>query len=108
MIDIVALRSGIALIHFPNTSAATMANTDHEAARLLLEYREVIKQKQQVESLLKATGPDERIHGQFKPTETDTGRFSSSNPNMQNISRGEIRRAFIAAPKCQLVVADYS
>jgi DNA polymerase I-like protein with 3'-5' exonuclease and polymerase domains len=95
-------------VSVPSTSAATMANTDHEAAHLLLEYREVIKQKQQVETLLKATGPDERIHGQFKPTATDTGRFSSSNPNMQNISRGEIRRAFIAASGCQLIIADYS
>ena len=34
-------------VNIPNTSAATMANTDHEAARLLLEYREVIKQRQQ-------------------------------------------------------------
>jgi DNA polymerase I-like protein with 3'-5' exonuclease and polymerase domains len=95
-------------VNIPNTSAATMANTDHKAARLLLEYRGVIKQRQQVETLLKATGPDDRIHGHFKPMATDTGRFSSSDPNMQNISRGEIRGAFIAAPKCRLVIADYS
>ena len=95
-------------VNIPNTSAATMADTDHEAARLLLKYREVIKQRQQVETLLKATGPDNRIHGRFDPTATDTGRFSSREPNMQNISRGEIRGAFIAAPECQLVIADYS
>jgi DNA polymerase-1 len=95
-------------VNIPNTSASTMANTDHEAARLLLGYREVIKQRQQVETLLKATGSNDRIHGRFDPTATDTGRFSSSSPNMQSIGRGEIRRAFIAASGCQLVIADYS
>jgi DNA polymerase I-like protein with 3'-5' exonuclease and polymerase domains len=95
-------------VNIPNTSASTMANTDHEAARLLLGYREVIKQRQQVETLLKATGSNDRIHGRFDPTATDTGRFSSSSPNMQSIGRGEIRRAFIAASSCQLVIADYS
>jgi len=90
------------------TDATTLKDTDHEAARLMLKYRGAIKQRQQVGTLLKATGPDERIHGQFKPMATDTGRFSSSGPNMQNIGRGEIRRAFIAASGCQLVIADYS
>jgi len=95
-------------LNLSSTKAATLKDTDHEAARLLLKYREAIKQRQQVETLLKATGPDERIHGQFKPMATETGRFSSSDPNMQNISRGEIRGAFIAASGHRLVIADYS
>jgi DNA polymerase I len=39
---------------------------------------------------------------------TDTGRFSSSEPNMQNITRGELRTAFVASVGNVLVIADYS
>lgn len=53
-----------------------------------------------------------RIHGNLKQYGAATGRFSSSEPNLQNIpSRGEagaqIRRLFIASPGHKLVVADY-
>ena len=54
-----------------------------------------------------------RVHTNLKAHGTDTGRFSSSNPNLQNIpSSGEygklIRNLFIAPPGHKLVVADYS
>jgi DNA polymerase-1 len=39
---------------------------------------------------------------------TDTGRFSSRDPNLQNIERGPIRAAFAAPAGHALVVADYS
>ena len=54
-----------------------------------------------------------RVHTNFKPHGAETGRFSSSEPNLQNIpSSGEygklIRNLFIAPPGYKLVVADYS
>jgi DNA polymerase I len=50
-----------------------------------------------------------RLHGSFLIAKAKSGRFSSSNPNMQNIPRDEaIRSVFVAAPGQQLVVADYS
>lgn len=54
-----------------------------------------------------------RIFGQFKQSGTESGRFSSSNPNLQNIpSRTpegkRIRDAFVANAGELLVVADYS
>ena len=54
-----------------------------------------------------------RVHTNFKAHGADTGRFSSSEPNLQNIpSSGEygklVRNLFIAPPGHKLVVADYS
>jgi DNA polymerase-1 len=54
-----------------------------------------------------------RVYGQFKQSGTESGRFSSSNPNLQNIpSRTKdgkrIRDAFVANSGEALVVADYS
>lgn len=51
---------------------------------------------------------DNRIHGRFEPAGTATGRFSSKNPNLQNIGRGELREAFIPPPGHRFIVADYS
>jgi DNA polymerase I-like protein with 3'-5' exonuclease and polymerase domains len=55
---------------------------------------------------------DGRIHCQFKQHGTVTGRFSSSEPNLQNIpTHGEFgkkfREAFEAPDGYRLVVADY-
>lgn len=63
-----------------------------------------------------------KIYGDFKPWGTETGRFSSSNPNLQNIPAPEdaekvpedkqfgrmIRNMFAAPEGYKLVVADYS
>lgn len=56
---------------------------------------------------------DGRVHTNFKAHGAETGRFSSSEPNLQNIpSSGDygklIRNLFIAPPGYKLVVADYS
>jgi DNA polymerase-1 len=54
-----------------------------------------------------------RVHTNFKAHGAETGRFSSSDPNLQNIpSAGEygklIRNLFVAPPGYKLIVADYS
>jgi DNA polymerase I-like protein with 3'-5' exonuclease and polymerase domains len=54
-----------------------------------------------------------RVHTNFKAHGAETGRFSSSEPNLQNIpSSGEygkmVRDLFTAPPGHKLVVADYS
>jgi DNA polymerase I-like protein with 3'-5' exonuclease and polymerase domains len=56
---------------------------------------------------------DGKVHTNFKAHGAETGRFSSSDPNLQNIpSSGQygklIRNLFIAPPGYKLVVADYS
>lgn len=54
-----------------------------------------------------------RAHTNFKSHGAETGRFSSTDPNLQNIpSNGDygklIRNLFVAPPGYKLVVADYS
>jgi DNA polymerase-1 len=87
----------------------------HEVPRLLIEYRELAKLKSTYVDALpgyvnRSTG---RIHTSFNQAGAATGRLSSSDPNLQNIPirtlRGlTIRRAFVAAPDCVLLTADYS
>ena len=54
-----------------------------------------------------------KVHTNFKAHGAETGRFSSSEPNLQNIpSSGQygklIRNLFVAPPGYKLIVADYS
>jgi DNA polymerase-1 len=82
---------------------------------VLLQYREMEKLRSTYLDALPAlvnpyTG---RIHTSFNQTGVVTGRLSSSDPNLQNIPiRSEtgrkVRDAFIAAPGCRLIGADYS
>ena len=80
----------------------------------LLEYREVEKLRSTyAEGLLAEVAADGRIHATFNQTVARTGRLSSDQPNLHNIPvRSEggraFRKAFVAAPGHQLVIADYN
>ena len=99
-----------------STDADTLAELSalHPVIDRILQYRQVSKlNSTYIDGLLRLTGRDGRIHSWFDQTIAATGRISSSEPNLQNIpvrtAMGrEIRRAFIAAPGCVLVDADYS
>jgi DNA polymerase I-like protein with 3'-5' exonuclease and polymerase domains len=98
-----ALQSlGIAL---KNTNENSLLECRHPVADAILEYRKWKKLKEDVESRIHEIRPDGRIHAEFNPLGTDTGRFLSSEPNMQNITRGEIRTAFVASVGNVLVIA---
>jgi DNA polymerase-1 len=96
---------GIAL---KNTNEDSLSECRHPVADAILEYRKWKKLKEDVESCIHEIRPDGRIHGQFNPLGTDTGRFSSSEPNMQHITCGELRTAFVASVGNVLVIADYN
>ena len=86
----------------------------HPIISKILEYRKYKKlSSTYVEGLLKALGPDGRIHSTFIQTEARTGRISSTEPNLQNIPirtelGSRLRGYFVAAPGETLVDADYS
>ncbi|MEN9822247.1 MAG: polymerase, partial [Actinomycetota bacterium] len=80
----------------------------------LLSYREVEKLRGTYGvGLINEVAPDGRIHATFHQTVARTGRLSSDQPNLHNIPvRSEegrqFRKAFVPAPGCSLLVADYN
>jgi DNA polymerase-1 len=86
----------------------------NDVPRLVLEYRQLTKLKSNyADSLPLLADSEGRVHTTFNQVGTATGRLSSTNPNLQNIPirtelGREIRAAFIAAPGCVLLSADYS
>lgn len=101
-----------------STNAAALAElfeqTGHPFLEKLLIHREVTKIRQIVEIILKAIGPDGRVHTNYVQTGTSTGRLSSEGPNLQNIpiktERGrQIRDSFRVSEGFEtLLTADYS
>ncbi len=87
-----------------------------EIADHILKYREFSKLKNTyTDALPLAVDGNNRIHTNFSITTTATGRFSSNNPNLQNIPvrtdfGKKIREAFIADENKNftLISADYS
>lgn len=86
----------------------------HPVIDLISRYREVTKLKNTyVDTLPVQVDGHSRIHTTFNLTIAQTGRLSSTEPNLQNIPvRTElgkhIRTAFVAGKGKRLVSADYS
>ena len=88
----------------------------HKLADLLLEYRQLAKLKSTyIDTLPSMVNPTTgRLHTLFNQTATETGRLSSSSPNLQNIPiktdiGSRIRQAIIASSKDNyLLSCDYS
>lgn len=88
---------------------------EHPVVRDVLNYRQVSKLDSTfVLGLKKVIDPrDGRVHSNFSQAMTNTGRLSSSEPNLQNIPirsdlGSQIRKAFVAREGYVLLDADYS
>ncbi|MDW4572474.1 DNA polymerase I [Microbacterium sp. M3] len=107
-----------------STDAAVLADLQetnpHPFLDLLLQHREATKLRQIIESLDSAIGADRtsgadgRIHTTYVQTGSQTGRLSSTDPNLQNIpirteESRRIRSAFTVGEGYEtLLTADYS
>lgn len=77
------------------------------AAEPLMDLRTRTTENQFLRVWLLESQIDGRIHANFNFARTRTGRLSSSDPNLQQVSR-VMKDAFWAAPGKTLVTADYS
>ncbi len=101
-----------------STDAAVLADLQesnpHPFLDLLLQHREATKLRQIIESLDTAIRSDHRIHTTYVQTGSQTGRLSSTDPNLQNIpvrteESRRIRSAFRVGDGYEtLLTADYS
>ncbi len=92
-----------------------LAEQGHTIAQRVLDWRQLAKLKSTYTDALQAqiTERTERVHTAFAMAVTNTGRLSSTDPNLQNIpvrteEGRKIRRAFVAAPGHKLISVDYS
>ncbi len=87
---------------------------DHPVVSLVLEYRRYEKLRSTyVDALPSFVAADGRIHTTLQQNGTVSGRFSSRDPNLQNIPAGgedgiAIRNLFVAADGWEMVAIDYS
>lgn len=101
-----------------STDAAVLADLQdtnpHPFLDILLQHREATKLRQIIESLDSAIKDDHRIHTTYVQTGSQTGRLSSTDPNLQNIpvrteESRRIRSAFEVGEGYEtLLTADYS
>ncbi|WP_050616805.1 DNA polymerase I [Bacillus testis] len=101
-----------------STSADVLEKLEnkHDIIKHILEYRQLGKlQSTYIEGLLKVIDPKTgKIHTRFNQALTQTGRLSSTDPNLQNIpirleEGRKIRQAFVPSVEgWSIFAADYS
>lgn len=92
-----------------------LALAGHELPRVILDWRQMQKlTRTYTDALVEQVSPTTgRVHTSYMIAATNTGRLSSTDPNLQNIpvrteEGRKIREAFVAAPGHLLLSADYS
>lgn len=94
------------------TGEEILQKINNPVAKVILKYRTVDKLLgTYIDKLPECVNPnDKRIHCSFNQYGANTGRFSSSEPNLQNIPshNKDIRKMFVASPGYVLMSSDYS
>lgn len=95
-----------------STGEKVLKRLNHPVVDIILEYRGIKKLiSTYIDKLPKHMNPiTKRVHANFNQLGADTGRMSSSNPNMQNIParHKEIRHMFCASEGNVLISSDFS
>lgn len=95
-----------------STSEEALLKIDSDVAKAILNYREFATLVSTfIDKMPECVNPkDGRVHCKFNQYGADTGRFSSQDPNLQNIPshNKDIRQMFVASPGYVLLSSDYS
>jgi len=98
-----------------NVDVLTELSKEHDLPKEILDFRSLAKLKSTyVDALLNLAEPQTgRVHTSYNQTIAETGRLSSSDPNLQNIpirseDGAKIRQCFVADEGFTLISADYS
>lgn len=93
-----------------STAAEELKKIDHPIAKLICEYREAEKMLNTfIDKIPGFVDTSSRIHADFRQLGTSSGRFSCSNPNLQNQPHEPVwRTLFRAGRGRKIVTADYS
>ncbi len=105
------IKLALELVGCPVTSTADeqLAALDHPLARLLRDYRGASKRGSTYGTdWLAHVADNGRVYPHWRQIGAGTGRMSCSDPNMQQLPRGDYRRCVVAPPGRLLVKADYS
>lgn len=101
-------------LHLPappdrDTGKEQLMRLDHPLADMVLEYRKAEKLLSTYAGKMPKIAVDGVVHCSYNQYGADTGRFSSSNPNLQNIPKdNRFRKMFIAREGKTLVSCDYT
>jgi DNA polymerase-1 len=98
-------------IHTQTTSAKELKRlaAKHPEVQRLLEIRKLSKLTSSYgEEWLKFVDDTGMVYPSYNVYGAETSRWSSSNPNLQQIPRGDYRKMFKAPPGYSWVIADYS
>lgn len=101
----------------PSFSGDVLEFFTSKAAKTVVQMREAKSKSDFYNGFLYHADSDDIIHPNFNPDGTGTGRFSSSDPNLQNLTSEEdeeqiaqefiVRRAIIPRPGFIFIMPDY-
>lgn len=95
-------------INLPDTKEETLATIDHPMARQILAFRDKSKQLNFLNSWFELC-ENGRLYPSFHQLGAGTGRFSCSDPNLQQVPReSNFRKLFVAPEGYKLVDCDLS
>jgi len=92
----------------------SLAQYEHPLVNMVLQHREISKMANTYLKAIIELNYKGRLYSNLRQVGARTGRFSSSNPNLQNIPRSDdmslinLRQAFICSPESKLLLVDLS
>lgn len=100
---------GLPQINGRGTGEATLEKLNHPLVDKILEYRKAQKMLSTYAGKMPKIAYEGVVHCTFNQYGADTGRFSSSGPNLQNIPKdNRFRKMFKARDGHMLVSCDYT